>query len=171
MNENGFIKLHRALMGWEWYKDQYVKGLFIHLLLIANYKDGNFKGKVIKRGQVVTSISNIARDVGMSEMTVQKNLKKLKKSHEIQTKATNKYTIITVVNYEQYQGLLDSCMLPDSTQGSIQSSTQGSINTKNKKNSKNSSSYSDSDSKSHQPKKGKKDDGNENGGNMNIWTD
>lgn len=162
MNENGFIKLHRSMLEWGWYKDPYVKSLFVHLLLRANYKDLNFEDKVIKRGQLVTSLRSLSNDLGMSDKTVRRCLDKLKKTKEIKVKSTNKYTLITICNYEQYQGVVT-----DTTQSTTQSTTQGTNKLRKYKNSKNSS-YTDSDSKSHQPKKSKKDG---DGGNMNIWTD
>lgn len=36
---DGWIKLHRKLINWEWYQDTNVKVVFLHLLLIANHED------------------------------------------------------------------------------------------------------------------------------------
>lgn len=120
---------------WEWYKDPYVKGLFIHLLLLANFKDAKFKGKVIKRGQLVTSIRSLSDALGYSDKTVQRCLDKLKQTKEIKVKATNRYTIITVVNYERYQ-----TVVPGTTQGTTQSTTQDTTqSTNDRRNNKNSS--------------------------------
>lgn len=127
MND-GFIKLHKKMTGWEWYKDQAVKGMFIHLLLIANYKDGRFKGRVIKRGQVVTSVNNLSRDLGMSRGTVQRCIKELKRTREIKTYPNSKYTLITIINYDSYQG----SVLKNGTQPSTQHGTQPSTNRRNK---------------------------------------
>ena len=40
--DNGWIKLHRNLLDWEWYSDIKVCRVFLHLLLTANFKDGNW---------------------------------------------------------------------------------------------------------------------------------
>jgi len=51
----GFIKIHRKLLEWEWYDDNNVKVLFLHLLLKANYKDKKYRGETLKAGTVLTS--------------------------------------------------------------------------------------------------------------------
>lgn len=108
MNELGFVKLHRQMTEWEWYKDNSVKSVLIHLLLIANYKDGRFKGRLIKRGQVVTSQAKLAEALGMNKKTIKKCLDKLEATGEVVCEATKMYTIITVTNYDLYQGGPDS---------------------------------------------------------------
>ncbi|MFR5790585.1 MAG: hypothetical protein ACLUFA_09410 [[Clostridium] leptum] len=35
---NGFVKIHRKLVQWGWYTDNVVKGVFLHILLTANFK-------------------------------------------------------------------------------------------------------------------------------------
>ena len=41
--DGNYIKLSRGLLDWEWYTDINTTRLFIHMLLKANWKDGNFK--------------------------------------------------------------------------------------------------------------------------------
>lgn len=104
MNEtNGYIKLYRKLMQWEWYKNYVVKDLFIHCIIRANFTDQPFEGMVIKRGQFVTSIKNLASDLGFSEQQIRTAMEKLKLTNEITTKSTNKFTVVTVINWETYQ--------------------------------------------------------------------
>ena len=166
MNDVGFVKFHRKTVHWQWVSDPYVFECFWLLTAMANYKDGNFQDKKIKRGQLATSIRMLSTTFMMNERTIMRCLKCLEESGEIKIKHYPKFSVITICNYDKYQSVVS-----DTTDSTTRDTTQHTTNTKNKKNSKNSSSYSDSDSKSHQPKKGKKDDGNENGGNMNIWTD
>lgn len=127
-----WIKLHESMTEWEWYQDPYVKGLFLHLLIKANYKDLRFKGKVIKRGQLVTSIRHLAQDLNYSDKTVRRCLEKLKKTHEIKVKATNQYTLITITNYEYFQGVV-----LDTTRGTTRSTTRGTHKYRNIKEEKN----------------------------------
>ena len=103
MIENGFIKLHRKMIQWEWYNDVNVKILFIHLLLTVNYEDKKWQGKVIKRGQRVCSYPNLAKELKLSVMTIRTALNKLKSTGEITVKTTNKYSLISIVNYDLYQ--------------------------------------------------------------------
>lgn len=99
----GWIKLHRQLLNWEWYKDPKVKAVFIHLLLIANHEDKRWQGHVIKRGQVVTSYGHIAEDTGLSTQNVRTAINKLKSTSEITSKSTNKFTLITIEKFDLYQ--------------------------------------------------------------------
>ena len=63
---NGFIKVHRKLVQWGWYQDYVVKDLFLHLLLTASFKDSEWMGRTIRRGQLVTSYGNLANTLGFS---------------------------------------------------------------------------------------------------------
>ena len=106
-NANGFIKLHRKMVLWGWYQDTPVKCLFLHLLLTANFTEGNWRGEIIKPGQLVTGIKRLSSEIGLTEQQTRTALKKLQSTNEITIKPTNKYSVITVVNWEKYQGMLD----------------------------------------------------------------
>lgn len=103
----GWIKLHRKILDWEWYTDAPVRILFEHLLLTANYEDKRWKGITIKRGQKVTSRQHLAEETGLTEQQVRTALAKLKSTQNITSKTTNKYTLITVENYGLYQSYND----------------------------------------------------------------
>ena len=100
----GWIKLYRQFIKWEWYKDSHTKDLFIHLLLLANHEENQWQGKTIKRGQLITSVNHLAEECGISTQNVRTSLKKLKSTHEITIKTTNKYTLVTIENYDKFQG-------------------------------------------------------------------
>ena len=100
---NGFIKIHRKLVRWGWYTDNVVKCLFLHLLLTANFKENEWMGRVLKPGQLVTSYPALARDLKFSVQQIRTALAKLKSTGEVTCESTNKYTLITVVNWEEYQ--------------------------------------------------------------------
>lgn len=103
MADTGWIKVFRSLKDWEWYKDLPVKALFLELLLRANHRDQQWQGRVIKTGQCMVGRKQLAYDTGLTEQQVRTALKKLQNTGEITTESTNKFTIITVVNYSQYQ--------------------------------------------------------------------
>lgn len=100
---SGFITLHRKIMDWEWYDDPPVFCLFVHLLLIANYADGRFHGKEIKRGQVVTSLNKLATNAGLSIQQTRTALDKLISTGEVTNESTPNYRVITIVKYDDYQ--------------------------------------------------------------------
>lgn len=99
----GFIQLHRKMLNWEWYSDTNVTRLFIHCLLKANYKEKKWRGIVIERGQFVTSIATLAEETGLSAQSVRTCLSKLKSTSELTSKTSNKYTVISITNYCDYQ--------------------------------------------------------------------
>lgn len=98
-----WVKLFSKFMNWEWYKDSNTKDLFIHCLLKANWKDGRFEGVEIKRGSFVTSLKSLSEELGMTIQEIRTSLKHLISTNELTSKSTNKYRIITIVNYEMYQ--------------------------------------------------------------------
>lgn len=100
---NGFVKLDRGILDWEWYEDTYTARLFFHCILKANWKAGNWKGQPYERGQFITSLPSLAKELGCSERNVRTALKHLISTGEVTSKATNKYRIITVCNYDKYQ--------------------------------------------------------------------
>lgn len=99
----GFVKLHRKLLEWEWYSDINVSRLFIHLLLKANFEDKKWQGKIIKRGELITSRDTLSREINLSETQIRGALNKLKSTNEITIETTNKNTKITLCNYSVYQ--------------------------------------------------------------------
>lgn len=103
MNDTGWISLYRKFMEWEWYTDANTMRLFLHLLLKANHQDGNWQGKTIKRGQVVTGRKSLSNELKISEQAIRTSLNKLKITNEITIETTNKFSIITIVKYDVYQ--------------------------------------------------------------------
>lgn len=90
-------------MAWRWYKDDATKSLFIHILFKANVKSGDFRGITVKRGQLITSREKLAEETGLTIQQVRTGLNRLKSTNEITCETTNRYTLITVVNYNSYQ--------------------------------------------------------------------
>lgn len=103
MTDNEYIKLNRKIIGWEWYLNINVKTLFIHCLLKANWKDGRFEGKEVKRGSFVTSLEKLSKETGLSVRRVRTALNHLFLTGELTSTSFSKYRIVTVVNYNQYQ--------------------------------------------------------------------
>lgn len=103
MITGGYIKIHRKIVDWEWYHDSVVSRVFIHLLVSANYEPCRFEGHEIGVGQCVISLKKVAEKLNISKDAVNRALKKLEKSGELQRKPTAKFTIITLKNYPYYQ--------------------------------------------------------------------
>ena len=99
----GFIQLHRKIIEWEWYQNTNTFRLFVHCLLMANYTDGRFEGKEVKRGEFVTSLSHLAKQTDLTVKEVRTALDHLIWTGELASQSFNRFRIITVVKYDVYQ--------------------------------------------------------------------
>ena len=100
----GWIKLYRKFSEWEWFNISEMVHLFIFLLLNANHEDKEWRGILIKRGQILTGLNSLNQHTKISYQTLRTCLRRLEETKEINTQVTNKYRIITICNYESYQG-------------------------------------------------------------------
>jgi hypothetical protein len=99
----GWIKIHRKILKWEWYTTPNMFFIFTHLLLTVNYEDSRYKGKVIKRGQRIFGYRKLSAETGISVQSVRTCIERLKSTHEITLESTHQYSIVTVCKYEEYQ--------------------------------------------------------------------
>jgi len=88
---------------WDWYDDHNTCRLFIHLLLSANHTAKSWKGELISCGEVITGRINLAKETGLSESQIRTSLEKLKSTNDIAIKTTNKYSVISIKNWNDYQ--------------------------------------------------------------------
>lgn len=103
--QNGFVVLHRSMLSWGWHDDPTTGWLFVNLILMANCAPVEWKGIKIERGQLVTGRKSLAEQTGLSEQSVRTALNHLKSTGEITIKPTNKYSLITLVNYRKFQDI------------------------------------------------------------------
>ena len=100
---SGWIKLHRKLTDWEWYDDVNVRLVFLHLLVTVNYKPSQYKGVTIPAGSRVAGIHALSAQVGLTNQKVRTALDKLKSTGEITIKTTNKFSVISIRCWDDYQ--------------------------------------------------------------------
>lgn len=98
-----WIKTYEKLLKWEWYGDPLMVATLIHLLLKANWKDKKWRGVDVKRGQLITSRTRLAEEIGLTERQLRTCLERMQETGEIACETTNRYTIITICNYDIYQ--------------------------------------------------------------------
>lgn len=98
-----YIKINRSLLDWDWYGDINTCRLFVHMLLRANWKDGNFRGEEIKRGSFVSSLSKLSDETNLSVREVRTAINHLEKTGEVTINRHSKYSVFTVNNYCAYQ--------------------------------------------------------------------
>lgn len=107
----GWIKLYRKLMDNPYYfAEKFCRGMaWIDLLLLANHEDGIFFKRGIKvevkRGQLGYDIETLSKRWKWSRGKVERWLFELEKSRQIARQKNNVTTIITITNYEEYQGV------------------------------------------------------------------
>lgn len=101
----GFIKLHRKLQTWEWYNKSEMVHLFIHLLINANSEDKPWQNIVVKRGQLVTGFNSLSEKTGISVRTLRTCFDRLKSTRELSVKTTNKYSVVTICKYDDYNDI------------------------------------------------------------------
>lgn len=92
------------MLDWEWYSDVNVCRLFMHFILVANHKDGNWRGIEIKRGQRLTSLNKLESETGLTKSQIRTAIKKLISTNEIAQQSHTQHTVFTVINYDSYQG-------------------------------------------------------------------
>ena len=108
MSEGGYVKIYRRLKDWEWYSDANTARVYLHILISANHRTVRFKGANIKKGQCLLSVEKMAEALRMSRQSARTALQHLISTNEITTKPTKAGTLITVVNWDNYQA--DDCL-------------------------------------------------------------
>ena len=100
----GWIKLHRSLLDWQYYGSVPCKLLLIHLLVSVNYEDKRWQGTVIKAGSLVTTHKKLANEIGLTIRQIRYALNTLESCQEIVTQTTNRFSVISLVKWEELQG-------------------------------------------------------------------
>lgn len=104
---SGFIVLHRAIeKHWIYVDPAYFKAWCL-MLFEATWEDKTFlfnkQTVTLKRGQFIYGRKAFAKKSGMTEDRVRGLVDKLKLDQMITQLATNRYSVITVLNYSLYQ--------------------------------------------------------------------
>lgn len=105
--DTGFITLHRKITENPIWENSQLMHLFLTLLLWANHEEKKtlFNGKVeiIGRGQLITGRFKLAEATGIPAGSIPRYLDTLRKLEIINTKSNNKFTLITIIKYSEYQ--------------------------------------------------------------------
>jgi len=99
----GYVQLDRALVDSPVFQDDGLWRLYCWCLVRANYSDSMLpNGEVIPRGSFSTGRLIIAEVMQTSDATAYRRLQKLKSLGLIDLKSNNKYTTVTILNYDSY---------------------------------------------------------------------
>ena len=101
---DAFIKLYNKMLKWEWYDNINTCRLFVHCLLKANWQPTKWQGVELQPGQFITSLTKLSDETSLTIRQVRDSLNKLILTGELTIKTTNKYRIITINNWDEYQG-------------------------------------------------------------------
>lgn len=144
MEGSGYIKLYRKFLEWEWYDDDNCTRLFLHCLLKANYRDKQWRGKTILRGQFFTSVETLSKELHLTSKQIRITLSKLQNTGEIIKKGASAGTYITVCNYDNYQQQEQTEGQAEGKQRASEGQTEGkqrATTNNNKKNNKEKKEY------------------------------
>lgn len=119
---SGWIKLHRELKDKGFYCNIKYLAVWIDILLSANHKDKKFvfnnEEIIIKSGSFIMSQKAVSKKFGISLGTVNRILKHFENENQIGKQSTNKFTIISVTNWDKWQVVetnLESTLKPTET--------------------------------------------------------
>ncbi|MDI1318103.1 hypothetical protein [Flavobacterium sp.] len=96
--KNGFVKLPRAILEWEWYDHPDVFRVYIHLLIKVNYAPAKWRGIEILVDEHITSVNKLSNELMMSEFKIRESLSKLEKTGILKKTSTNKFTKLKLIN-------------------------------------------------------------------------
>jgi len=120
---DGWIKLHRKTVDNEIYQhDPTAWRVFCHFLLIVDHRTGS---RNFGRFQ-------IARELGINPNTLYSALKRLENAKMITQAGNNKFTILSICNWHEYQSLDNNAINNPSTTNQQQINTKQELRTKNK---------------------------------------
>lgn len=104
---HGWIMLHRKMLDNWVAQEPELLAMWVRLLLDANHTDTKrmFNGChiEIKRGQLIFGLNAFSIKSGISEAKVRRYISLLEKDGMISRLKTNKYSLISIVNFDSYQ--------------------------------------------------------------------
>ena len=103
MLENGFVKIYRSLLKWEWYDDINTKVVFLHLLLTVSIADSKWHGITVKRGSRVSSYAVLAKETNLTVKQIRTAISHLETTGEVARCKHAKFTVFSINNYDKYQ--------------------------------------------------------------------
>lgn len=138
MSNQGFITLHRKLLDNPIIANEGLFQLFVVLLLMAAHKETKFiwngKEQTLQRGQLITGRFTLAEKLGVNPNTIYKRLQTLGRMGIVNTKSNNKFTLITIVKYSQYQDKDDNGNTKSNNQVTTKEQQSNTYNNDNNEN-------------------------------------
>lgn len=105
MNRGGYVKVSRKMLESDLIHEPVTFTVFMYLLLSANYREGEYNGQQIHRGESVVSYPRIASATGVTERQARTALSKLVKSGRVSVERYPRFSVVTLLNYDKYQSV------------------------------------------------------------------
>ena len=134
--DNGYVKLWRSMLTWEWHDDAPTLSVYIHLILSASINTSMWHGIEIPRGSLVSSYAKIAKLTGLTIRQARTAINRLEMTGEVTRSSHPKFSVFTLNNYDKFQ-LSTSKTLNKHTQSGKQIDKQATSNQQQYKNIKN----------------------------------
>ena len=115
---SGWYKQQRNLSERPWFQDSLMVHLYHYLKERAYVTDGRYEGRMIRRGSCPVTRSEMMETTGMSYRTLDRVLKKLQSFGEIIVRGNNRFSVISVCDY-------DGCEQSESLFGTTDDTTTG----------------------------------------------
>ena len=137
----GFIALHRKITNNEfWFSERFTKAqAWIDLLILANHQPNTLYLRGIEvhidRGQLCYSKVSLSERWRWNERTVNSFISTLQNRQMIHSSSNNVTTIITILNYDEYQ--FSTEQKEEKVQNKVQSKVQSKVQTNNNVNNEN----------------------------------
>lgn len=100
---SGWFKHHRNLFERAWAKNPAMVSLYEYLHCAAYVNVGEYQGHKVRRGSCPTTRAEMMEATGLSYKQVDSCLKKLLDYGEIITERYNKFTVVTICDYDIYE--------------------------------------------------------------------
>lgn len=141
---NGYLRLHRKMLGWEWFKDSNTLHVFLFLLLNTSWTASKLRGVDVQPGQLITTVDLICNGTGLSSRSVRTCINRLKSTSEVTIKTTNKYSLVTIANWAFYQSDEEKTTSKTTSTSTNERQTNDKQTAHNKKSKKDNNIYSNS---------------------------
>ena len=107
--EMGFVCLYRSLEKKGFYSDSEYVHLWVHLLLSASWQEKEFLFdgtlRKLKPGQFIVGRMKLAKATGINRSKIERILKVFANENMIEQQTTNKFRIISIINWDLYQNV------------------------------------------------------------------
>lgn len=99
---DSFIPLSRALLEWDWHDEPKTGWLYVVMLMMANHEETRWRGETLRRGQLLTGRQQLSITSGLTEREVRTAMEHLKKTGDIKVEPRSKYSVVTMLRYDEH---------------------------------------------------------------------